>query len=299
MSDSRTSSFALHVSMIGCVAVFAAALVNAQSEAISPVTGAPAFSAAAESSSLQIAKAAFPFDLAAEPGAPSAAAMGGSGQQYHQHQGLLHKLTFEAGGGFNAPIGNDTGNGAGTGAPVITWGGNFTGGGGLRFDKWVSVLGEYQFMDNKLPAAFLAEFPAADQITAGNSHINAITASPVVDITPKRSNGVYAVGGLGFYHKSTNLQTPETTFDEFGDEFEENVTVASFTSNQWGGNVGFGIYHRLGSGMYGGDTGHTQLFAEARYTFLHTPKPEIQDNVNVNNGFGTTELIPVTFGVRF
>ena len=104
---------------------------------------------------------------------------------------------------------------------------------------------------------------------------------------------------MGFYHKSTNLQTPELTFDQFGDEFEENVTVASFTSNQWGGNLGFGIYHRLGGGMYGGDTGHTKIFAEARYTFIHSPNPEIQDNVNVNNGFGTTELIPVTLGVRF
>ena len=66
-----------------------------------------------------------------------------------------------------------------------------------------------------------------------------------------------------------------------------------FTSNQWGGNLGFGIYHRLGGNIYGGDSGHTELFAEARYTFLHTPPP------TQANGLGTTELIPVTVGIRF
>jgi hypothetical protein len=235
--------------------------------------------------------------------APGASALGSGGSAAGQYgngggngrgsHGFLHNRswTFEAGGGFNAPIGNDTGGSAHVG--VITWGGNFTGGGGLRFNKRISVLAEYQFMDNKLPAAFLAEFPAGDQITAGNSHINSITGSPVFDLTPKRSNGIYVVGGFGWYHKSTNLQTPEASFGYYGGYYYQNVTVASFTSNQWGGNAGLGLYHRLGGGMYGGDTGHTQIFAEARYTFIHTPPP------SQANGLGTTELIPVTFGVRF
>ncbi len=222
----------------------------------------------------------------------SAAGQYGSGGGYGggSHHGFLHNRswTFEAGAGFNGPIGNDTGNGGGTFAPVIGWGGNFTGGGGLRFNKRLSVLAEYQFMDNKLPAAFLAEFPAADQITAGNSHINSITGSPVIHLFPKRTNGLYLVGGFGWYHKSTNLQTPEQSF-----YYYQNVTIASITSNQWGGNAGFGIYHRLGS-IYGNDNdSHTEIFAEARYTFIHTPP------ITQSNGLGTTELIPVTFGVRF
>ncbi len=122
---------------------------------------------------------------------------------------------------------------------------------------------------------------------AGNTHINSITGSPVVHLFPKRTNGVYLVGGWGWYHKSTNFQTPEASFYGY-----ENVTIASFTSNQWGGNAGFGIYHRFGS-MYSGDSGHTEIFAEARYTFIHTPP------ITQSNGLGTTELIPVTFGLRF
>ena len=71
--------------------------------------------------------------------------------------------------------------------------------------------------------------------------------------------------------------------------------MGSFTSNQWGGNAGVGLYHRLGGNMYGDDSSenHSELFAEARYTFIHTPP------ITQNNGLGTTELIPVTVGIRF
>jgi hypothetical protein len=36
-----------------------------------------------------------------------------------------------------------------------------------------------------------------------------------------------------------------------------------------------------------------KLFGEARYVYIHTPL------ITENNGLGTTELIPVTFGVRW
>lgn len=282
------------LSIFGCAVVFAAGVASAQSTPSEDRSSSTGYSSS-QSGLQEFAELALP--NAPAPGASASGSGGTAAGQYGSsgggHHGFLHNRswTFEAGGGFNAPIGNDTGGSAHAG--VITWGGNFTGGGGLRLNKRISVLAEYQFMDNKLPAAFLAEFPAGDQITAGNSHINSLTGSPVIDLTHKRSNGIYVVGGFGWYHKSTNLQTPEASFGYYGGYYYQNVTVASFTSNQWGGNAGLGLYHRLGGGMYGGDTGHTQIFAEARYTFIHTPPP------SQANGLGTTELIPVTFGVRF
>jgi hypothetical protein len=211
----------------------------------------------------------------------------GAGGQYGQggggggHHRMFQSLAFEAGGGFNGPVGNDT--------PFITWGGNFTLGAGFHFTKAVSALLEYQFMDDKLPGGLIATAGT----TGGDTHINSITGSPVIDLTPKWTNGVYLVGGWGYYHKSTNFNEYECC-DLYG--YEVNVTVGSFTSNQWGGNAGLGLYHRLGSdvSMYGSDSeNHSEVFAEARYTFIHTPP------ISQNNGLGTTELIPVTVGIRF
>jgi hypothetical protein len=66
--------------------------------------------------------------------------------------------------------------------------------------------------------------------------------------------------------------------------------VSHFSSNQGGVNFGVGYTHRLG-GSYGDS--RAKLFAEARYLFLETP------GLNETNGLGTTELIPVTFGIRW
>lgn len=245
---------------------------------------APAYSssrAGVSASGLQLAE----FSL---PGAANPAGFGGAGGgQYGQgggggvgHHKFYKSLAFEAGGGFNAPVGNDI--------PFITWGGNFTVGGGFHFSKMFSALLEYQFMDDKLPGGLIATAGT----TGGDAHINSITGSPVIDLFPKKTNGAYLVGGWGYYHKSTNFNEYECC-DLYG--YEVNVTVGSFTSNQWGGNAGVGLYHRLGGNMYGDDSSenHSELFAEARYTFIHTPP------ITQNNGLGTTELIPVTVGIRF
>lgn len=298
MSFPLTTPLMRYVSLLGCSLVLAAGVANAQSSASQDQSNATGYSSSQtglSASGVQLAEFALP--ASPEPGA--SASEGGSGDGQYGNGGgsaggekhaLLHNWAFEAGGGFNAPIGND--------GPYITWGGNFTVGGGLRFSKWLSVLAEYQFIDDKLPGGLISAVNTACQdadcgvtITAGNSHISSITGSPVIDLTPKWSNGVYIVGGYGWYHKSTNFQAPEEAFDPYYGYYYENVTATSFTSNQWGGNLGFGIYHRLGS-IYGGDT-HSQVFAEARYTFLHTPP------ITASNGVGTTELIPVTVGIRF
>ncbi|MGA3102329.1 MAG: hypothetical protein ABSD61_10750 [Terracidiphilus sp.] len=220
------------------------------------------------------------------PGNPASAYGGGAGGgQYGQgggggHHGVFHHpLAFEAGGGFNGPVGNDT--------PYITWGANFTGGIGFHFSKAFSALVEYQFIGDKLPGAFIS----AIGTQSGNAHFNSITGSPVIDLTPKWHNGVYLVGGFGYYHKSTNF-TDYVCCDLYGYTVPENVL--SITSNQWGGNGGVGFYHKLGGDLYGPDTaGSAELFAEARYLYVHTPP------ISQNNGLGTTELIPVTVGVRF
>jgi hypothetical protein len=211
-------------------------------------------------------------------GAGSAASQEQGGGGWRHGRYYSSRLAFEAGAGFNAPIGNDT--------PFITWGGNFTAGGGLHLSDRFTALIEYQFIDDKLPGAFVAAGGGQN----GNAHIWSLTLDPVVDLFPKRANSVYVTGGGGFYRKVTSF-TVDVCCDFYGYLVPE--VANHFSSNQGGLNAGLGISHRLG-GVYG--DGQTKLFAEARYLFVDTPR------FNAFTGpvpVGTTELIPVSFGVRW
>ena len=219
---------------------------------------------------------AFTDSSSADPAVPATPA-GGRGGQYDNRSrgGSGRRWAFEAGGGFNAPIGNDI--------PYITWGGNFTVGGGLHFSPRFALLGEYQFIADKLPGALVA----AGGGDTGNAHIQSITAAPVIDLFPKHANSIYLTGGGGWYYKSTNW-TVLVGYDFYG--YPVYATANSFSSNQFGVNFGFGFSHRMG-GVYGDGT--AKLFAEARYLWIDTPK------IGEPNGLGTTGLIPVTLGVRW
>jgi len=228
-------------------------------------------------------------DGAALPAAPSASGSGAAGQDYgSHHHSLFSNLAFEAGGGFNAPTSDSS--------PYITWGGNFTVGAGYRFNPRVTLLTEYQFIDDKLPGALIAETGAS----GGDAHVWSFTLAPVVDLAPKRTNDVYVTGGGGFYRKVTNFTDPEPaeycSYYYCGVAYE-NTVVGHFSSNQGGWNVGGGFTHRLG-GIYG--DGKAKLFAEVRYLDVLTPA-----EVSSPNGLGTTtvaadtKLVPVTVGVRW
>jgi hypothetical protein len=224
-------------------------------------------------------------DAAASLGSEGGAA---GGQDYGSKHGLFHSLAFEAAGGFNGPVG-DSSN-------YITWGGNFTGGGGLHFNNRFSLLAEYQFMDDKLPGNVIAETGA----TGGDAHIWSLTLAPVIDLFPKSTNSVYVTGGGGFYRKVTNFTDPEEA--EYCEYYycgveTENAVVGHFSSNQGGFNIGGGFTHKMG-GMYGDGT--MKLFAEVRYLDVFSPASAIAPN-----GLGTatvgagTRLLPVTFGLRW
>jgi hypothetical protein len=225
----------------------------------------------------------------AEPAAPSfdpAPAVGAGGQSYQSYgshaTSRWSHLAFEAGGGVNAPIGNDT--------PFITWGGNLTVGAGLRVGSHLSGLIEYQFIDDKLPGGLIADAGAQ----GGNAHIWSVTLDPVFDLFPKRNNDMYLTGGGGFYRKVTNFTDPEETYfcSYFCYPGYENVTVSHFSSNQGGANFGVGLTHRIGS-MDSDSDGRMKIFAEARYLWIDTPP------IGTTNGLGRTELIPVTAGLRW
>jgi hypothetical protein len=283
MSTPRSMSLLRHGSILAAALVLAASVAHAQFAHVA-ATSDDAIPAPVESSS----SSGLP-DGIASSAEPAASGHGQSDRSsaYGRHNYWSH-LTYEAGGGFNAPT-NDS-------SPYITWGGNLTVGAGYRFDPHIGLLAEYQFIDSKLPGAFIAETGA----NGGYAHIWSFTLAPVIDLFPKSSNSLYVTGGGGFYRKVTSFTDPELA--EYCTYYycavgTINEVVGHFSSNQGGWNVGLGYAHRVG-GVYGDSK--MKLFAEARYLDVMTPAITTQPN-----GLGTTtvaadtKIIPVTLGVRW
>ncbi|MGA8743931.1 MAG: outer membrane beta-barrel protein [Terracidiphilus sp.] len=231
-------------------------------------------------------------DSVALPVAPSPSGSGAGQYDNKSHGGggggIMSHITYEGGGGFNAPTSDSS--------PYITWGWNFTVGAGYRFNQHLALNLEYQFIHSKIPGAIIAQAGA----TGGYAHIWSFTLDPTYDFNPKSAVEFYATGGGGFFRKVTSFTNPQLaqycTYFYCG-VVTQNVVVGHFSSNQGGWSIGGGIQHRFAG--WNGD-GKTRIFAEARYLDVLTPPVTTQPN-----GLGTTtvgedtKIIPVTVGVRF
>ena len=249
------------------------------------------YSSSNDSGSLQLSEAVAPAGLAALPSAPrpESAATGQESRRRGWKQNLVSKYAFEIGGGFNAP----------TDKNYITWGGQFTVGGGVNFSKRFALLAEYQLIDDKLPGKLIAQTGA----NGGYARIWSLTLDPVVSLFPNSSNDVYVTGGGGFYRKVTSFTDPQQAI--FCDYYygycgigTVNQVVGHFSSNQGGFNIGGGYQHRMG-GMY--QDSKMKFFVEARYVDVLTPAV----NGITPNGLGVTtvaagtKVIPVSAGLRW
>lgn len=275
-------------SMAALAVLLGTAVASAQSAPSHDQTSATGYSSS-QSGLYQIADLALPDAPAPEASGSGAGQYGQGGGNGGGKHGLLHHLTFEGGGGFNAPLSSS-----------VTYGGNFTAGGGFRFNPRFSALIEFQFISDKLPGALISETQGA--ATGGYAHIWSFTLAPVLDLMPKASNDFYVTGGGGFYRKVTTFTFPEP--QEFCSYFYCGVgyapsAVGHFSSNQGGFNVGGGYQHRFG-GLYG-DTSTTTIFVEARY--LDVLSPAIVGKSA--NGLppvtidADTKVLPVTVGFRW
>lgn len=292
MSLTRWISVALRTSVLGSAALLAAGLASAQSSPSPSPAGSAGYSSSNDPNLVQVAESVAPAGLSALPSAPRPAAAG----QYDTGQGkrgwkqnLMSKYALELGGGFDAP----------TDKTYITWGGQFTLGGGINFSKRFALLAEYQFIDNKLPAALIAETGA----NGGHAHIWSLTLDPVVSLFPNSSNDFYVTGGGGFYRKVTSFTDPvQAVFCDYYYGYcgvgTVNQVVGHFSSNQGGFNIGGGYQRRMG-GMY--QDSKMKLFVEARYVDVLTPAV----NGITPNGLGVTtvgagtKLVPVSVGIRW
>jgi len=273
------------------------ALGSASAQAVSAADSA-AFSISTAAASSTVSSSNDGADVAhlADAALPAAPSASGGGQYDNRARpgggmtGLRSHLTYEVGGGFNAPTDDSS--------PYIGWGYNFTVGAGYRFDQHFSMNLEYQYIHSKLPDAIVAEAGA----TGGYDTLWSFTLDPMYEVNPKSSITFYGVGGGGFYRKVTNFTDPQQAVycDYFGFCYgvTQDVVVGHFSSNQGGWNVGGGLEHRFAG--WNGD-GRMKLFAEARYTDVLSPAVVglTPNGLGITTVGADTKIIPVTVGLRW
>jgi hypothetical protein len=198
-------------------------------------------------------------------------------------QSVFHHLAIEGGAGFDAPIGNTSDR--------QTFGYNIKLGGGWNFSQRFGALIEYEFNRSGIPSAVLTATGAPD----GNVHIWGFTLDPIYYLKNNGGWGGYITGGYGFYRRLTSFTQPVNEgygCDFYGYCYPQygNQTLSHFSSNQGGGSIGGGLTHSLGSGG-------AKVYVEARY--LYVAAPSKSSSTPSGSGYGATNIIPVTFGIRF
>jgi hypothetical protein len=215
------------------------------------------------------------------------------GYRYPDSSNRWSHLAIEAGAGFTAPIGNDVSGGKGLGlSGYDTWGYNVTAGAGWNFTKRFGALLEYQFNRNKIPGGTLAAISDGNSVGSaigGNINTWSFTIDPIIYQPFTKTMGGYVTGGGGFYRKVTNFTEPVVECDFF-ECFNVPETVAHFSSNQGGLNIGIGFYKKFA------EDSNAKFYAEARYVWVDSPAASASNGFNAE---GSEGLIPVTFGIRF
>jgi Outer membrane protein beta-barrel domain len=224
------------------------------------------------------------YHLLADPDASATLAPDASGEgasNTSNHSGVpsysypekIGHLAAVFGGGFTTPAGSDQHD--------LTYGWNVDLGGGYKFNKKFSILGEYQFDSNKIPAKVLEQVGEP----GGNIHIWSLTANPVWNYKTSGVWGGYVTGGGGFYRKTTTFTEPALITGYYCDyfycypyQYVGDVVVSQFSTNQAGMDIGGGFTFGNWSGG--------KFYAEARYNWIATPGR-------------STKIIPATFGFRW
>jgi hypothetical protein len=217
------------------------------------------------------------------------------------------KYTFFVGAGFTLPVGGSH-NYLTTSYDVQVGAGrnfNKTFGAVVQFD-WdnfgfqTATLNRQLAIYNALNAA--VGFPPLPQL-GGTSHIWSFTVGPVVNFYSSDTFGAYAIGGVGFYHKTANFTTPSIGEECFGFQcfaVQVNQSIDKYTSNAFGVNGGLGLTYKFS--RFAGE----RFYVEGRYVYTFNSARAFSLGDANGNGFNVfpqnsakTGFIPITFGVRF
>lgn len=185
-------------------------------------------------------------------------------------------LAGKVGAGYTQPVGEINSR--------INGGVNLNGGLGVNLGPYLSVMGEYTYMNNNLSDGFKQR----NSIPGGSLRIHSFTINPVLRLAGDRAVSPYITGGYGWYRRTVEITEPTTAqvtiFDPFWGVFypalvPANQVVGFYTVDKGGWNAGAGFDFKFGNSR-------AKLFAEARYHRIAT-RPVV------------TEVMPITVGVRW
>ena len=194
---------------------------------------------------------------------------------YVHGQDRLEHLTLDVGGSFSFPSGQ-LGNRTQTGFGIVA-------SGGPRFDRFSVGL---DFAIQKFNLKNFVGTPVNQVNSLGSMvRIWSLTVNPTYQFWKEEKISSYATGGYGIYNRDLQLSTPGggvpvTTCDAFWTICVGGSLGSSISGNlntyKGGFNVGGGV--NFGA--------RTKFFIETRYHHMFTTH-------------SPTELIPLTFGVRW
>ncbi len=224
-----------------------------------------------------------------------------------------NKYTYVLGAGFTNPV-------YGT-RDYAKLNYNFQVGAGRNFNNKIGVIAQFNWDNFGIQTATLNRLlttyqnlcqnactGSSIQQIGGNIHAWSFSINPIFNIVQGEKMGAYIVGGVGFYHKATNITTP--TVGTYCDyyygcyQYGANSSIDKYTSNAPGYSGGLGFTYR-GSRFSG-----VKFFTEARYVYIHnSPRPYYDGTTGTKlsptyfnlfpQNSATTSYVPVTVGIRF
>jgi opacity protein-like surface antigen len=185
------------------------------------------------------------------------------------------KWLFNIGGGIGFPQG-DLGS-------FVNDGGHFVIGGGYNFARHFGVDSEFMWHDLPINSATkqLLQTPGA------SARQYAWTFNPIFHFPLGQHFGAYAIGGIGWYHRSGETTTPGVgvVCDPYWSWWygcaigSVNFVTGSRSADAFGENIGGGLTFRLGES-------HLKVYTEVRYHHAGYNKV-------------STRILPLTFGIRW
>jgi opacity protein-like surface antigen len=194
------------------------------------------------------------------------------GSAHAQDEG---RWLFNIGGGIGFPQGNLS--------SFVNNGANFVVGGGYNFTKRFGL--DTEFMWHDLPVN--SQTKQLLQTPGASARQYAWTFNPIFHFPLGSKFGAYAIGGIGWYHRSGETTTPGVGVicDPYWSWWfgctigSVNIVTGSRSENAFGENIGGGLTFRLGEHR-------AKIYTEIRYH--HASYNRV-----------ATNILPLTFGIRF